>query len=290
MDYGHLIAKKLYMDDLPAHDGRFFIKVLCEDDNLYQVKFDVRENRSNQNELIMNYVASEISASVPDGVFIQFSERQLKGISEKVKSLNDKSIVSLDHFPNMVLFGSMWYGEAMQARSDDEVESFYNNCKNREDFFCVFPCDQYLRNYDRQHFNHIAVKKLGDKKPSHYVMIDGDRIFGSTSWNMIDKEKTKFSCFDKNFHKKLYSLVNDTNFKYVKEVAAKISYIDIELLMELLYRIYDNSKENYSKIRGFLEYRKDKIWYVCNGDCFENVSDKPLSFNNTDEVKNVSTV
>lgn len=271
----HLV-KKCRLNELPAADGRFYVIVTIDDGKQFQVKFNVANSRGNQKELISNFVGKEIEASVLDGAFLKFSQNQVDGICLKLKQLGFIP-PNLSCFSKKIFFGVEWFEEAKKLDCEEDLKEALDECKNKNEFFSVYPFDQYLRNYDRFYKNHLIVKRHGEDKPSHYAIIDGDRIFGSTSFDRIDEEKELFNCFHEPFHGTLYSLVNDSTYTHVYRFLAKITLVSTGKLFELMNKIYDDPKLEHGKIKEVLEYRKDKIFDYCDGSCFENVSKKRLA-------------
>jgi len=274
--YETYLVKNVSLNEFPAKDGRFYVIATITDGRQYQVKFNVANSAGNQKELISNFVGKEMEASVLDGAYLQFSQRQIEWVINQIKSF--RAIVpNLECFSKNIFFGVEWHVAARKLSNEDELQEALLECKNQKEFFCVFPFDQYLRNYDRFYKNHLVVKKSGDKKPSHYAVIDGDRIFGCTSWNELDNEKIKFKCFSEPFHKGLYNLVKDTDYTQVYKYLAKVGLVSVSNLIIEMDKIYDDPKLIHGKIKDVLEYRKDKMFDYCDGSCFPNVKKKRLS-------------
>jgi hypothetical protein len=282
MQYEKVIAIRKVGDIGIASDGRFFILIICNDTKTYQVKFNLTTTKGNQNELITHYIGTKMGAPVLIGKLITFSKRVLDSIIEVMK---DRGIpADPNFFIGTELFGIEWHDGAKTAKTEEEVKTFYTMCKNRASFYAIYSFDQYLRNYDRQHFNHLMVKLEEDKKPTHYyATIDGDRIFGSTGWDNMDIEGKKFCCFTHDFHKMLYDIVlDDEQFKIVRLYASKIRDItdsDIDVLLKTMDGIYNDPKGEHVKITNILKTRKTSIMSACNGSCFNNVKQKRLSAN-----------
>lgn len=258
------------MEKAPALDGRLFVVVTCNDGIEYQVKLNVKDNKSNHNEFISNVVGREIGASVPNGKWIQFSKRQIDGLCVKFNLINTEC------FSKMLYFGVEWYDETYTPQCDEDVPFLVNECKNKKSFFAVFPYDQFLRNHDRVFHNHMAIKKEGESKPSHYLSIDGDRIFGCTTWSRLDVEKNNFNCFNYDFYQKLYDLVDDSSFTDVFKFAVSVSLVEVSKIIELMNENYDDIKQEHDKIKEFLEFRKGELWQRCTGSCFKNVKNQTL--------------
>ena len=274
--YDTFIVKNVSFNEAPARDGRFYVVVTIASGKKYQVKFNVADTAGNQKELISNFIGKEMGASVLDGAYLKFSQRQIDWIIAMIKSFN-ATVPNLECFSKKIFFGIEWHSAAKKLSCEDELNEALLECKNKKEFFCIFPYDQYLRNYDRFYKNHLVVKKSGDKKPSHYAVIDGDRIFGCTSWNQLENEKTKFKCFSEPFHKKLYDLVQERDYTQVYRYLVQISLVSIGKLMDEMNKIYDDPKQTHAKIKEVLKYRKDKIFDHCDGSCFSNVKNKRLS-------------
>ena len=261
-----------------SDDGRCFIIVVANDKKLYQVKFNLTNTKGNQNELVTHFIGSNMNAPTLNGRLVEFSDRVLKsildGLSKKTPNI-DKSA-----YKQNKLFGIEWHEEARFARSEEEVKYFHSVCKNKNDFFAIFPFDQALRNRDRKHFNHIIVKKGSDEKPSHYATIDGDRIFNSPAWDKLHVEKDKYECFKDDFYTKLYDLIDDKSHKIILKFAGnlyRISDETIDLLQKTMDENYNDLKKQHSIISDILKKRKSEVIGHCNGKCFKGVSQKRLS-------------
>ncbi len=251
------------------NDGRFFVVVSAHNGKKYQVKFNTKSAHSNQKELIANFVAKEINAPVPDGAFLKFSKRQMDGIKEKI-GFDDTTI------KDETLFGIEWQEVSITLQDDNDLLSTLKECKNKDEFYSIYPFDQYLRNHDRIIHNHLFYKPTGHSKPFYYSMIDADRIFGSTSWDRIEIEKDNFSCYGYDFYKYLYSLVTDREFTFVYRYVAIINTISISTLQKIISNYYKNINEVYDTILKILSYRKDEMFYRCDGSCFPNVKTKSV--------------
>ncbi len=282
MKYRKVIAERKVGGKIAKSDGRFFVLVEGSDKKIYQVKINLVTTKGNQNEMITHYIGTKMDAPVLDGCILVFSKRLLDSIIDlaaaSMQAIPDKSF-----FRRTELFGVEWHDGAKFANSEDEVKFFFQMCKNRNAFFAIYPFDQYLRNYDRQYHNHMIMKRDEDKKPSHYYMtIDGDRIFGSPGWNLLNEEKSKFECFPEKFHNLLYSIVDDESYKTVMRYAVNISHInesELDLLLKILNDVYNDPKCEHDKIIEILKYRKDKLYDFCDGTCFSNVKKKRLPTN-----------
>lgn len=279
MEYRKVIAERKIGGKIAKDDGRFFVLIEGSDKKIYQVKFNLVTTKGNQNEMITHYIGTKMDAPVLNGCILVFSKRMLGSIIDlataSMRALPDKSF-----FKSTELFGIEWYDGAKFANSEDEVKFFFTMCKNRNAFFAIYSFDQYLRNYDRQYHNHMIMKRDEDKKPSHYyASIDGDRIFGSTGWSLLNQEKIKFDCFPEKFHNLLYSIVDDESYKTVMKYAVNILQIkesELDLLLKTLNDVYNDPKSEHDKIVEILKYRKDKIFDSCDGSCFVNVKKKRL--------------
>ena len=280
MPYPKVVATRRVGDPIIAADGRYFILVLGEDNKTYQVKFNLVNTKGNQNELITHYIGTKMKAPVLCGSILVFSKRILDSIVEGMSRLISATPDSTFYKSNE-LFGIQWHDGARFAASEKEVNTFFASCKNKKSFFAIYSFDQYLRNYDRQYFNHMIVKKEEDKKPSHfYATIDGDRIFGDVGWSRLRIEKEIFQCFDHDFHLNLYKIVDDKNYQHVLDFAANVLNIndtDIDLLEKSMNDIYEDPKLEHAMISDILKYRKRKIIDACDGTCFTNVQKKRLS-------------
>lgn len=270
----HLV-KKFRLNEPPAKDGRFYVIAYLSDGRKFQVKFNVERSRGNQKELITNFVGKEIGASVLNGAFLKFTNNQINGLCDVLEA-NGLKKPNLENFSKNIFFGIEWHDEAKSLKCEEELKEALSECKNRKEFFGIFPFDQFLRNYDRQYFNHIIVKIQGEKKPSHYAIIDGDRIFGATSWDKLEEEKYKFECFHEDFHNKLYDLVGDDEYNTIYRFLIQITTVETGKLLELMKKVYDDPKFENDKIKQVLDYRKEKIFDYCDGSCFCNVTQKRL--------------
>lgn len=273
-----ILAKRLLKVEYPSEDGRFYILVKGSDGKQYQVKFNAHDTRGNQNEFIANSIGKEMDAPVLDGALIMFTKRQLDGIANRVTS-NFGVIPDIAAFKERTLFGIEWHDGAITPFSDAQIPKLLENCANKDAFYAIFAYDQYLRNYDRQHFNHLVLKRDREKKPRMYAAIDGDRIFGSTGWSKIDEEMHLFDCFSEPFHKMLYNLVDDSSFTKVFRYAAAIDMLPdahIDDIIDIMRAIYANTKRELDKIEQFLKYRRLKMTSICNGACFPKVRHKRL--------------
>ena len=269
-----------------ASDGRFFVVFVCSDKKQYQVKFNIVHTKGNQNELITHYIGSKMNAPVLNGCFIEFSPRILSSILEQMEK--ESPHIDKNCYKACKMFGVEWHEGARFARSESEVSYFHSICKNKNDFYAIYPFDQLLRNYDRQYFNHIIIKKEKEKKPSHYyATIDGDKIFHSAGWWKLDKEAVMFSCFSEKFHKLLYNLVDEEAYKIVRKFAIniyKISDDEINTLQKTMNDIYTDVKNEHSKITDILKDRKYKVIDYCDGNCFSKVKYKRLSLNGSSRI------
>ena len=254
----------------PALDGRFFILVKADDGNEYQIKFNLPNTKGNQKEFIANFVSREMGVTTLEGAFIELSTHQKEKIAKRYGA-------DIRDFGENKFFGVKWYSTAKRLKNEKHLHQALQECKNKQEFFAIFPFDQYLRNYDRFYKNHLIITKDNSKKPSHYVAIDGDRIFGSTGIDRIDDEKDKWDCFQEPYHEMLYSLVGEKEYTQVYKYLASIGMVQVHLLMQYISSNYTLSKEEYDKIREILEYRKDKMFeFSCDGSCFPALKKKRL--------------
>ena len=278
MKYKKVVARRQVGKYHKSSDGRYFIRFLCDDNKIYQVKFNLINTKGNQNELITHFVGNAIKAPVLEGRMIEFSKRVLDMTVATMKKIVPNA--DLSFYKSNQLFGIEWHEGARHAESEEEVADFYAMCKNRDAFYSIYPFDQYLRNYDRQHFNHLMVKIQGDRKPTHfYAAIDGDRIFGSTGWDMVTSEKTTFDCFPKPFHSKLYGLISDDKFNHVQRHAVEINNMTddvVDNLGNILESTYSAPKSENGIILEALKFRRDNFNKACSGSCFPNVKHKLL--------------
>lgn len=266
-------------------DGRFFVVFVCSDKKQYQVKFNMRNTKGNQNELITHYSGMKMEAPVLNGCFVEFSPRMLSSIFEQMSEKTPN--IDKNAYKSYKMFGIEWHEGARFAGSEREVSYFHSICKNKNDFYSIYSFDQFLRNYDRQFFNHIIIKKEGEKKPSHYATIDGDRIFGSTGWDKIEEERNKYCCLPEGFHKMLYDLVDENTYKIVRKFAVNIYKItdeEINILQKTMDNIYTDIKNEHSKITDILKDRKRKVIDNCDGGCFSKVKNKRLSANGNNSI------
>ena len=257
---------------------RFFSVVSASDGHEYQVRFNGPATRGNQNEFIANTIGREMGAPVLDGAFLRFTRQQLEEVAEIAKDTFGFT-PTLDPYKKMNLFGVRWHDGSITPKSDQAVVREISKCANKKDFFAIFPFDQYLRNYDRQYFNHLILKEGDQRKQRMYAAIDGDRIFGSVGWSKVESETEKTDCFDMPFHKTLYSLVDDSGFTNAFRFAAAIDSMPesvITAIIDTLRTFYDNRKDELDKIERFLKIRRLKMIHVCNGTCFPNVAQKRL--------------
>lgn len=291
MDYNTVIAERV-LKDLTTNsyhinisdDGRFFINFICNDKKAYQVKFNLITSKGNQNELITHFIGSKIDAPVLHGALVQLSKRMLDSTIDAIeKELIAHGISAAPDrlfFKDYKLFGIQWHEGAMHATSEDDVKVFFSMCKNRTAFYATYPFDQYLRNYDRQYFNHLIIRHEEDIKPSHYASIDGDRIFGSTGWRRLELERDEFTCFSEPYHKSLYDIVDNNSFKIVRKYASNIRDIkdeEIDGLKKIMDQIYSDPKNEHDRIIDVLKYRKSEMMSSCDGSCFSGVKQKRLS-------------
>lgn len=262
-----------------SKDNRSFIIIEASNKKLYQVKFNTIKTRGNQNELITHFIGSNMDAPVLDAAFIEFSPNVLSTILDSL-SRETENIIDKECYKQNKLFGIEWHEAARFASSEDEVKYYHSICKNKNDFFAIFPFDQALRNHDRYYKNHIIIKRESDAKPSHYASIDGDRIFNSTGWDKLESEKDRFDCFARDYHKKLYDLIDNKSFTYVRKFAVKLHNIKnetIDLLNETMNENYKDLKHQHSIISDILKYRKERVIEHCNGKCYKKVTQKRLS-------------
>lgn len=290
MEYEILIVNKCNSISQPATDGRFFVIITANNGKNYQVKFNVNKSKGNQKELITNFIGKQMKASVLEGAFLRFSQKQINVICDYIKNVFHSKEPNMECFSKNILFGIEWHDGAYTATSEDDVPLFIATCKNTKDFYAIFPFDQYLRNFDRQYFNHLAIKRNGDTKPSHYAIIDGDRIFKCTSWDLLKSEKDKFDCFKEPFHLKLYNLVDDSTFTHIFASKAQISLLEIHKLEKIMKEIYDDPQLENSTIFETLAFRKEEIFNYCNGDCFHKVTKKTLGEDKSHEYYIASSV
>lgn len=280
MIYEKVIAvRKTSKPMISEEDGRYFILFACDDGKIYQVKFNLTTTKGNQNELITHYIGSRVGAPVLEGRLVTFSKRALETIAKEMAA-RTRGHVDSTFYRSTELFGIEWHEAARMASSEAEVFTFFSMCKNFNSFYAIYPFDQYLRNYDRQYFNHLMVKKEQDRKPTHYyATIDGDRLFGSTGWQGIDIERGEFGCFEEDFHPILYGIVSEkgyeTVYKYAIEVES-ISNSDIDGLYEILCNIYNDPKSEHDKIAEVLKYRRSRVRAACDGSCFPKVKKQRL--------------
>ena len=272
-----LVKRLLSAKPSRERNGRFFILVEA-DGVIWQVKINVRGERSNQNECIAHLIGSHIGAPVTEGAFLRFSRTHLDKIADYAKNRLGIT-VDMSEYRDNTLFGVRWHKGAATPVDDDQVRVMVGGCANKKDFFAVFAFDQYLRNYDRQPFNHLFISTSGRRKPRLYTIIDEDRIFGSTRWDRIEVEKRNENCFNEPFHRKLYEMVDDSGFTEAFKFAAQIDCLpesDIDDIITTLRRFYAVSQDDLDKVETFLKHRKSRMITICNGSCFPNVAQKRL--------------
>ena len=259
--------------------GRFFVVVESIDGQLYQVKFNGADTTSNQNEFIGYMIAKECGVPVTGGVMLRFSEEMLERIAQRVLEKYGHT-VPLDIYKENVLFGSKWEDDSVTPSSDVHLRDLLADCRNKNEFYSIFPYDQYLRNYDRHHGNHLILKEGRNKKPSFYTAIDTDRIFGAVNWGMAEIEKDKIECFPHPFHQFLYELIDNASFTEVFRSAVRIEQIPSEYLnsiVDAVEHFYECDNDKLGIIRQFLLDRKSKISDECvKASCFKNVTQKGL--------------
>lgn len=157
---------------------------------------------------------------------------------------------------------------------------------NKEDFYLIFPYDQYLLNHDR-HADNFLIYKDANTKPKHFWMIDSDRIFeGNKPKNFIHFIDT-YKCLDefdksKLYYKRLYEAVNDVGFTKILKESIKFEMItdeDIDELCNIIYEFYTLSKREIDIISMVLKKRREDFYNKCisNQECFPNIKEKRLS-------------
>ncbi|MCG3671959.1 hypothetical protein [Aliarcobacter butzleri] len=261
-------------------DGRFFVLIEANDNKTYQVKFNVLKQKSNINELISNFIGKLMNAPVLDASFLSFTKEQIDSIYFKLQEKNPQNPIfpDMSNIKNYTFFGIEWQNSLITLQTNSELEILLEKVNNKKDFFSLYPYDQYLKNYDRHIGNHLILKD-NKNKPSQYCLIDGDRIFGSLDWSLIDTLISNFSCMETsgvNWHQYLYSLVNEESYIFVLESSLEIDNITeekLKLMMELISYIYTIDKNEYDKILGYLTFRKKDFYQVClkNATCFPKI-------------------
>lgn len=267
-----------------APDGRYSIVFMCNDGKSYQVKFNTMSSKGNQKELITHFIGMQMRAPVLSGKLVQIPKVILEKTIALISSREEGGIIENQpdqaFYTTGTLFGIEWISISKNAESENDVKELYDVCKNKKSFFAIYPFDQYLRNYDRHYANHLFFKVEGDKKPTHlYAAIDGDRIFGCTSWKMLNAERHRYDCFSETFHKDLYSIVDNKTIDEVKKYTVHIEQISNEALFELfeiLNQLYVDTQDEHAKIHEILVDRKSKILAKCDGSCFQNVRKRVL--------------
>lgn len=261
-------------------DGRFFVLIEANDNKTYQVKFNAFKQKSNINEFISNFIGKLMNAPVLDASFLSFTKEQIDSIYFKLQEKNPQNPIfpDMSNIKNYTFFGIEWQNSLITLQTNSELEILLEKVNNKKDFFSLYPYDQYLKNYDRNIGNHLILKN-NKNKPSQYCLIDGDRIFGSLDWSLIDTLISNFSCMEisgVNWHQYLYSLVNEESYIFVLESSLEIDNITeekLKLMMELISYIYTIDKNEYDKILGYLTFRKKDFYQVClkNATCFPKI-------------------
>lgn len=277
--YPQLQALRVIFIHPNPHDGRVFIKVVASDKKTYQVKFNAPGEKSNINEFISNHIGRLMRAPVLEAAFISFTENMLENIFEYIRQ-NFKVAKEIDMscIKNNKFFGIEWKDSIIPLQTNDELEIFIKQTSNSDQFFSLYPFDQYLKNFDRHIGNHLIIKEE-NKKASQYTLIDGDRIFGSLQWDRISWFQKDFNCLKAqgaNWHNYLYNLIDEATYNHILKYSLHIDTLkdsDVELMMQVIDHIYNINKEDYGNIFGYLKSRKDGFYAVCvnNATCFPNI-------------------
>lgn len=275
--YATLEAMQPFVEPNMRALNRFYVQVEADDGNVYQVKFNVSNFRSNQNEFLFNYTGRLINAPVPPAAFIKFSDDQLEYINSKVRLP-----IVMDTIKDNTLLGVMWMNDTSFTLSNEDLIRNLDESKNRKDFFSIYPHDQLLHNHDRCIENHIFVyDKERKSKKNDYMMIDGDRLFNHLSWSSVSEKTHIFECMGKEHHKFLNSIVDDTSYKYVEMFTALVEAIsnsDILSMISMLKMRYSLGKDEVDTITNyFLERRngfRQNFYDHCS--CFDKLKQKPL--------------
>lgn len=289
MKYELIQIKKIYHIE-PSENGRFFIKVIAVNNKDYQVKFDTKHLKSNQNEFISNFIGQSMDAPILSGVFLNFTENQLKELIEYIKINFPRHIPDMSNIKSTIMFAIEWENTAIHAKNHDELKIILDKTKNKDSFYSLFSYDQYLKNFDRHLGNHLFNKDI-DNQINNYYLIDGDRIFMALHPSKLEDIKDNFDClrnpaleYEEDYHTFLYDFVTDETIYFILKYADNIEKISIErisYLIVLLENVYNLQKNDYDTIKEYLIYRKNKIFIemMANSKCFPNVTQKRLGTN-----------
>ncbi|WP_294951033.1 hypothetical protein [Sulfurovum sp.] len=264
--------------NVPDRDGRFFVLVEASDGCIYQVKFNTPNTTSNQNEFIGYMIAKECGVPAIDGALLKIDKTVFDSIINRVSKY--KVVPPVDIYRQNIMFGVLWKDVSVTPQTNEQLSVMIDGCRNKQSFYSIFPYDQYLRNYDRQPFNHLILLEGANRKPTFYAAIDTDRIFGNLNWDRAAYEKELYDCFHESFHDFLYSLIDDSSFTNIFRSAGKIDCIPDDYLhniVDTVDRLYVCDNDKLAIIREFLVDRKVQIIDKCaKALCFKNVRQKGL--------------
>lgn len=272
-------------------NGPYFVKVLSEDGNIYQIKFNWTDPKTgirifeNTNEFITYYLAKELDFPILNGAFIKFKPELLQKLYNILISHNLYPI-QLNNIKNNILFGIEWKSHSTPLKYQFEINEMLKDISNKKDFFSIYPFDQYLKNYDRHEGNHLIIKD-DNRKAKYYTMIDGDKIFMNKDYQTISEIRKEFECLmidnkNCNWHQFLYSIVDDDAYNEILDHTSKIDRLEKETFKKLNFLLdhyYYLSKLDLAIIYKYLRSRKAEIFLAClrNSSCFPNLSQTRLS-------------
>lgn len=278
-DY-HILNATLRQIIPNIENKKFSILAEAEDGRYFQIKLCEVGQKHNINEFISHYVGTEIGAPMIEGAFLYLPPLEL----DKIMTFMDThkglfSPVDLSICKESVFFAIEWKKDIIEIREDLELWPRVCEATNRNSFYSLYPFDQFLKNYDRHIGNHLIIKQANTIE---YKLIDFDRIFGSTTWDSIPLIINDFGCLSlKDYHRFLYSLVDNNGYSHVLHYSNNISTLSAESISDIIttiLQIYTASQNEVGMIHKWLSGRSPHIYDKCleNNDCFINVKQKRL--------------
>lgn len=275
--YDTLEAVQPFVEPTFRQMNRFYVQVEAEDGNTYQVKFNVSNFKSNQNEFLFHYTGRMINAPVLHASFVRFSNDQIDYINTQLKLP-----AAMSSIKDNTLFGVMWQKDISYTLSNNDLIRNLDESRNRKDFFSIYPHDHLLHNHDRCIDNHIFIFDKDRKvKKNDYMMIDGDRLFNHLSWTAVSEKIHEFKCMDKDHHKFLNDIVDDSSYKYIEMFSTMVEAIrdnDILAMISELKSRYSLKKDEIDTITHYFMERKkgfrQKFYDHCS--CFNRLKQRPL--------------